>query len=189
MRKHKAFGYAIGAIIVALVISTGHMASGTAPTTRTTVVSTPKTTTTKSVVLEKTAPLKKPVDYSQVDWTELSRFMYGKCGEYHDLAIKVGWTEAHWKKLSFVMHRESRCKTMAFNKSDPSGGSRGLIQINGFWCRPSRYNPTGWLQAQGILDTCEDLFIPEVNLRAGLAMWNYSQERNGCGWNPWATRC
>ena len=130
-----------------------------------------------------------PPDLSGVNWTELARFMYGRCGEYHDLAISVGWNEAQWKKLSFVMYRESRCNTMSFNKRDPNGGSRGLIQINGFWCRPSRYNKNGWLQDQGTLQTCNDLFIPEVNLRAGLAMWNYSQQRNKCGWQPWATRC
>ena len=130
-----------------------------------------------------------PIDLSGVNWTELARFMYGRCGEYHDLALSVGWNEAQWKKLSFVMYRESRCNTMSFNKTDPNGGSRGLIQINGYWCKKNKYNPSGWLQAKGILNTCEDLFIPEVNLRAGLAMWNYSQERNKCGWRPWATRC
>ena len=130
-----------------------------------------------------------PIDLSGVNWTELARLMYGKCGEYHDLAISVGWTEAQWKKLSFVMHRESRCNTMSFNKTDPNGGSRGLIQINGYWCKKNKYNPIGWLQAQGILNNCDDLFNPEINLRAGLAMWNYSQQRNGCGWRPWATRC
>jgi hypothetical protein len=130
-----------------------------------------------------------PIDLSGVNWTELGRLMYGRCGEYHDLAISVGWSEAQWKKLSFVMYRESRCNTRAFNKTDPNGGSRGLIQINGFWCKPSKYNKSGWLQEQGALNTCEDLFIPEVNLRAGLAMWNYSQQRNKCGWQPWATRC
>jgi len=129
------------------------------------------------------------VDLSGVDWTGLARLMYGKCGEWHDLAIAVGWTEAQWPKLSYVIHRESRCNIGSFNKSDPNGGSRGLMQINGYWCRKNKYNPSGWLQAKGILNNCEDLFNPEVNLRAGLAMWNYSQERNKCGWRPWATRC
>jgi hypothetical protein len=137
----------------------------------------------------KTINTTAPVDLSGVDWTGLARLMYGKCGEWHDLAIAVGWTEAQWPKLSYVIHRESRCNIGSFNKSDPNGGSRGLMQINGYWCRKNKYNPSGWLQAKGILNNCEDLFNPEVNLRAGLAMWNYSQERNKCGWRPWATRC
>lgn len=149
----------------------------TTPSRVTVIITQPATTTT-------TMP-----DLSGVDFTSLARNTYGQCGEFHDLAIKVGWTEKQWPKLSFVMHRESRCNTRSFNKGDPMSGSRGLIQINGYWCKSVKYNPTGWLQAKGILNTCEDLFIPEVNLRAGLAMWNYSQERNGCGWRPWATRC
>ena len=112
-----------------------------------------------------------PIDLSGVNWTGLARLMYGRCGEWHDLAISVGWTEAQWKKLSFVIYRESRCN------------------INGYWCKKNKYNPSGWLQAKKILNTCEDLYNPEVNLRAGLAMWHYSQERNKCGWRPWATRC
>jgi len=131
----------------------------------------------------------QPIDLSGVDWTGLARLVHGKCGEWHDLAIAVGWSEAQWPKLSYIIHRESRCKIKSLNKTDPNGGSRGLMQINGYWCRKNKYNPTGWLQAKGILNNCDDLFNPEVNLRAGLAMWNYSQERNKCGWRPWATRC
>ncbi len=137
----------------------------------------------------KTANTSAPIDLSGVDWTGLARLMYGRCGEWHDLAISVGWTEAQWPKLSHVLHRESRCNIGSFNRTDPNGGSRGLMQINGYWCRKNKYNPSGWLQAKGILNTCDDLYNPEVNLRAGLAMWQYSQERNKCGWRPWATRC
>ncbi len=137
----------------------------------------------------KTVSTTAPIDLSGVDWTGLARIMYGRCGEWHDLAIAVGWTEAQWPTLSRVLHRESRCNIGSFNRSDPNGGSRGLMQINGYWCRKNKYNPSGWLQAKGILNTCDDLYNPEVNLRAGLAMWNYSQERNKCGWRPWATRC
>ena len=130
-----------------------------------------------------------PIDFSQVNWTELARLIYGRCGEYHDLAIQAGWPESQWSTLSYVMYRESRCNTLSFNKSDPNSGSRGLIQINGFWCRKSRYSAKGWLQDKSILNTCDDLFDPLTNLRAGWAMWQYSQQRNRCGWQPWATRC
>lgn len=128
-------------------------------------------------------------DWSRVDWTGLARLVYGPCGEWHDLAIMVGWQEAQWPKLSYVIHRESRCNINALNKTDPHGGSRGLMQINGYWCKKNKYNPDGWLQAQGILGKCDDLYNPETNLRAGLAMWTYSQKHNGCGWRPWATSC
>ena len=148
--------------------------------TQNTVVTTPPTTTT-------TTTTNPPIDFNKVVAQSIE--VYGKCGEWHDLAIKVGWKESQWKTLSYVIHRESRCNIGSHNKLDPNGGSRGLMQINGFWCRKSRYNQHGWLQAQGVLTNCDELFNPEVNLRAGLAMWQYSQERNKCGWNPWATKC
>lgn len=147
---------------------------------------------TKKKVTETTkdqSSTSEQVDLSGIDWKALARLVYGKCGEYRDLAISVGWPVEQWPTLSMVMFRESRCNFDSFNPTDPNGGSRGLIQINGFWCRPNRYSPQGWLQGMGILNDCEDLFIPEINLRAGLAMWHYSQDHNGCGWRPWSTRC
>lgn len=116
------------------------------------------------------------------------RQLYGPCGEYHDLAIAVGWPEDQWKKLSRIMFRESRCDTLAHNTTDPTkAGSRGLIQINGFWCLPNRYNPNGFLQKVGVLGSCDDLWNPEINLRAGLAIYQYSEDVNGDGWQPWRT--
>ena len=48
----------------------------------------------------KTVSTTAPIDLSGVDWTGLARIMYGRCGEWHDLAIAVGWTEAQWPTLS-----------------------------------------------------------------------------------------
>lgn len=119
-----------------------------------------------------------------------ARLLYGKCGEWHDLAMSVGWPSDQWPTLSFVIFRESRCNIDSWNQSDPSTGSRGLMQINGFWCRPNQYDPNGFLQSAGVLNTCDDLFDAETNLRAGLAIWNYGEEKHGCGWRgPWATPC
>lgn len=129
-------------------------------------------------------------DLTGVDWTALARQMYGKCGEWRELALAVGWPAEEWPTLSYVLHRESRCNIDSWNKTDPQSGSRGLMQINGFWCRPNRYDPNGFLQSVGVLKTCEDLFNPEINLRAGLAIWTYGEEKHGCGWRgPWATSC
>jgi hypothetical protein len=147
-------------------------------------------------------------DVSDVDWAGLTamsvveqkaqeplavdeaRRQFGKCGEWRDLALMVGWPAEEWYTLSHVLYRESRCSIGSHNKADPVSGSRGLMQINGFWCRPSKYFPQGWLQTQGLLETCEDLFDPVVNLRSGLAIWLYGEDRHGCGWRgPWATSC
>lgn len=122
--------------------------------------------------------------------TEEARAIYGKCGEWRELALMVGWPAEEWPTLSHVLYRESRCNIGSHNKTDPMSGSRGLMQINGYWCRPSKWTQTGWLQDRGLLSNCEDLYDPEVNLRSGLAIWMYGEEKHGCGWRgPWATSC
>lgn len=119
-----------------------------------------------------------------------ARALYGKCGEWRELALQVGWPESEWPIMSHVLYRESRCSTVSHYKADPMSGSRGLMQINGYWCRPTRYSQNGWLQDHGILDTCDDLFVPEINLKAGLLIWLYGEQKHGCGWRgPWATAC
>jgi hypothetical protein len=119
-----------------------------------------------------------------------ARLLYGKCGEWRELALMVGWPAEEWGTLSYVLHRESRCNIGSLNKTDPMSGSRGLMQINGYWCKPTKYSANGWLQDLGILTTCDDLYDPVVNLRAGLAIWLYGEGKHGCGWRgPWATPC
>ena len=80
-----------------------------------------------------------------------------------------------------VAYRESRCQPDAFNPNDPNGGSAGTMQLNYFWCKPSKYYANGYLQAQGILDDCSQLFDPQINVRAAVAIWRNS------GWLPWKT--
>jgi len=79
--------------------------------------------------------------------------------------------------LDAVMYSESRCGALEFNADDPNGGSRGLLQINGSWWR--------YLIDGGIIERLDDLYDPEVNLRAGLAIWQYGIDKHGYGWHPW----
>lgn len=110
------------------------------------------------------------------------------CPDYYLLAKDVGWNESELERLDYVIWRESRCQTSAHNKYDPSSGSRGIIQINGFWCRPNEYTKNGFLQDHGVVNSCEDLFDPKINLQAGLAIYNYGVDKHGCGWGPWSTK-
>ena len=105
-----------------------------------------------------------------------------RCDQWMDLARQVGWAEDELPKLSYTIYRETRCRPDQHNADDPMGGSNGLMQINQFWCKPTRYWPGGWLQAQGVLEHCDELYDPETNLRAGLAI------RNNSGWSPWGFR-
>lgn len=109
------------------------------------------------------------------------------CSQWWQLATESGWDTEDLARLDLLLWRESRCDPSQHNPADPNGGSYGLMQINGFWCLPSRYYPAGYLQTLGILQTCTDLYEPSVAFTAGLAIYSYSVEENGCGWKPWAT--
>ena len=105
--------------------------------------------------------------------------VFTQCPEWEPLAREVGWPEPELERLDYVVFRESRCDPTQWNPDDPMGGSHGLTQVNGFWCRPTKYWPDGWLQAQERVDQCVDLYDPEINLSAALAVWHNS------GWGPW----
>jgi len=101
------------------------------------------------------------------------------CPMWHELATSIGWPQEELSKLSYVLWRESRCQPEQHNPDDPMGGSNGLMQINQFWCKPTQYWPDGWLQSHGVLTSCDDLYDPETNLKAGYSIWLNS------GWSPW----
>ena len=103
------------------------------------------------------------------------------CQTVFDMAQHVGWPEHALTQLVAIAYRESRCNPDAFNPTDPNGGSAGVMQINYFWCKPSSYYANGYLQAYGLLRTCDDLFNLEDNLRSALAIYRYSN-----GWRAWS---
>ena len=103
------------------------------------------------------------------------------CEQVFDTAKAIGWPADQLGMLVAIAQRESRCQPDAFNASDPNGGSYGIMQINGFWCQPSRYWPNGYLQAHGLLTSCTDLYDRATNLRAALAIYRYSN-----GWRAWS---
>ena len=103
------------------------------------------------------------------------------CQTVFDMARHVGWPEHALTQLVAIAYRESRCNPDAFNPTDPNGGSAGVMQINYFWCKPSSYYANGYLQAYGLLRTCDDLFNLEDNLRSALAIYRYSN-----GWRAWS---
>ena len=104
---------------------------------------------------------------------------YGSaCEQFSALAVNLGWPADQRTVLESVMFRESRCIPNVINGKDPNGGSRGLMQINGFW--------TPWLTERGLITNVENLLQADVNLRAALEIYNYGVDRYGYGWGPWS---
>lgn len=147
----------------------------------TSVVEVPSTAPAPSTTTSTTTTTKPPLDLES-----LSLPGPRSCPGWEPLALQVGWPADQMEKLTFIMWRESRCRPEALNGKDPNGGSTGLTQINHYWCKPNKWTANGWLQDRGVLSVCEDLYDPEVNLRAALFIWYYGVERHGYGWRPWA---
>lgn len=107
------------------------------------------------------------------------------CPDVVSAALSLGWQNDDLDELDYVAWRESRCLPDVHYADDPHGGSYGIMQINGFWCQPSKYSKNGWLQERGLLSSCDDLYNPIVNLLSAHAIFVYSSVYNGNGWQPW----
>ena len=103
------------------------------------------------------------------------------CQTVFNMARHVGWPESELTTVVAVAYRESRCLPHAFNANDTVGQSYGTMQVNDFWCLPSKYYPNGYMQAYGLLTVCDDLFDLETNMRAALNIYRYSN-----GWRAWS---
>ena len=161
-----AFLIILSILLITLLTSCGNKVESSQPPVTITDTTTGYLVVTTVPVPETTsAPTTTMPDFSGVDWTALAREQYGKCGEYHDLAISVGWPEEEWKHLQQVIYRESRCQTDAWN-----GHDSGLTQINQIH--------TKWLSDMGWSHP-DDMFDPEKNLTFAFRLWQ------GSGWKPW----
>jgi len=96
------------------------------------------------------------------------------CAAYVADAISAGWPADQAPMLARVMFRESRCIPTAYNAKDTGGGSYGLLQVNG--------QHKDWLMQTGFITSLDDLFNPDVNLRAALHLYRMV----GNSWSPWA---
>jgi len=150
------------AVLIFLGVTGGTVAMAEAPDETTKKM--PSSTNNIRSVREKQLPI--PADAKVPQWWTLAR--------------QVGWKEDAMRTLDYVIYRESRGLRQAFNREDPNGGSRCLLQLNGFW--------TPWLTERGIITKPTDLFNPATCLTAGLAIYQYGVDRYGFGWGPWAIK-
>ena len=136
-----------------------------APVTTTSTTSTTTTTTTTEV----------PLQSDPLDYIDEQRQLHGRCGEWHDLAMEVGWQEEQWPTLSDVLYTESRCTVDAWN-----GHDAGLSQINQIH--------TSWLNEMGMSHP-EDMFDARNNLWFAYKLYSSREEKGLCGWKPWSEPC
>lgn len=100
------------------------------------------------------------------------------CREWAETALRAGFVlDDLWIALQ-VMEMESMCLPNAIGDN---GQSYGLMQINSFWCKPSTYWPRGYLQTWGLLNECQELMDPALNLHVA---WHIATKH---GWENWTT--
>lgn len=105
----------------------------------------------------------------------------GLCPPIYALALEEGFTAQGAELLDRIAWHESRCMTTAVGDLD-RGVSFGILQIHTrTWCKPSRYWPSGYLQAALILERCEELFDPRIAVRAARAIVDHA------GFEAWST--
>jgi len=138
-----------------------------------------------------TAPITLPIASQATSTTTLPPAPADAlCPQWWELARQAGWTDDLLPTLDYVLWRESRCDPTQHNTELNADGSTdvGLTQINDWsWCLPTRWYPKGYLQTIGVLPTvgCEQLFDPYLNLVSAKAIYDYAQQHNGNGWQPW----
>lgn len=108
----------------------------------------------------------------------------GRCWQFYHLALDAGWTQGQWRTLDRIIYRESRCMPTACSVPDRPDLRRcrdwGLTQINDYsWKRTVR----------NLGLTMEQMTDPFWNLWVAKWIYDYSLERNGCGWLPWSIKC
>jgi hypothetical protein len=102
------------------------------------------------------------------------------CPQWYDVSIKAGFTHDDWPAVGIIAWRESRCFPNVHNGRDPSGGSRGIMQVNGSWRR--------YLRERDILWDITELHDPLTNMIAARAIVQYDRDRGNCDWKQWSTR-
>jgi hypothetical protein len=101
------------------------------------------------------------------------------CTEYAPHALAAGFTATELPVILTILELESMCLPHVIGDN---GHSYGLAQLHlPSWCHPNRWNPQGYLRARGVIQACDELLNPTINLQA--AWWVYVEG----GWSQWST--
>jgi len=123
-------------------------------------------------------------------WVSDSRAKWGKCGEFHDLAMSVGWQEEHWSTLSTVLWTESRCRNIIPVRA--GGLPSDAKWFNGHDWGPTQINkPVHKEFVEQIFGEPFEVAMsnPANNLRFAYILYSSREEQGKCGWKPWSEPC
>lgn len=108
------------------------------------------------------------------------------CPQWRDLALDVGFTARDYKKLDYIIWRESRCNPKSIGLNYDEDGSVwskdwGLTQVND-------YSWITYLRGKKIVSKSTQLLNPRRNLEAAYELFEYSSDRHDDPWLQWKTK-
>lgn len=154
----------------------------TVPVTSVPITIAPETTTTTTVPPFTLDDLRVAIDEARAKW--------GKCGEFHDLAMTVGWQEEHWQTLSRVLWTESRCRNLI--PMEYGGTADDAKWFNGHDWGPTQINrPVHRDYVEEIFGEPFEIAMsdPVKNLRFAYILYSGREAQGKCGWKPWTEPC
>ena len=98
-----------------------------------------------------------------------------RCPEYWPV-LQAFWPEHLLRQADYVVWAETRCQNL--HRSDVGvigSGDHGIFQVNGI--------NLDYLSGWGI--TADDLMNPAQNAVAALILFQWAENKYGCGWQPW----
>jgi hypothetical protein len=108
----------------------------------------------------------------------------GLCVEWGLVALSAGWEPDQLPQLFRYMHRESRCLPDACSTPDRPELRQcrdwGLMQINDYSWKTT---------VRGLGLQMSDMHDPYWNLWFAKWLYDYTENRGGCGWQPWYGKC
>lgn len=145
------------------------------PSRRDKIVVEPTTTTTTTIqeYLGEGGPEPTTHYLSSTTTSTTTPLPEGKCSEWYQHAVDVGWPEERLQKLGRIMWAESRCLP------DVRGsGSYGLTQM--------QYSAhKDWLLEEFGVRESTELYEPYLNLASALWLAEYAEVHYGCWAQPW----
>ena len=104
------------------------------------------------------------------------------CPQWKKLALRVGFTRSDYRRLDYIIWRESRCAPKAVNTNYHGNGKVtrdwGLTQVND-------YSWITFLRNRKIVSKSSQLLQPRENLEAAKALYDYSKDRHDNPWLQW----
>ena len=98
-----------------------------------------------------------------------------RCPEYWPV-LQAFWPEHLLRQADYVVWAETRCQNLHRSDVGVIGyGDHGIFQVNGI--------NLDYLSGWGI--TADDLMNPAQNAVAALILFQWAENKYGCGWQPW----